>query len=95
MRRGRYWVGLWLAFVLITLASVVKRQTSAHVILTRNGELEVRRTALEAQRAVQLSRIRAGLSRASLGPRAESLGLRFPADSEIVFLEMPLGEGQR
>jgi hypothetical protein len=89
MRRGRYWVGLWLAFVLLTMAMVVNRQTSAHVILTSTDSLENLRTSLEAQKAVQLSRIREGLSRASLGPRAEGIGMRFPVDSEIVFLEMP------
>ena len=91
MRKGRYWVGLWFVFVLLTLGSVVKRQTSAHFIIARNGELETRRVTLEAQKALQLSRIRAGLSRASIGPRAEAIGLRFPSDSEIVFLEMPAG----
>lgn len=91
MRKGRYWVGLWLAFVLVTLASVVNRQTSSHLIITRKNELESRRIGLEARKAEQQSRIREGLNRASLGLRAEAIGLRFPGDSEIVFLEMPSG----
>ncbi len=91
MRKGRYWVGLWLVFVLGTMATVVQRQTSALGVAGNNDSLKVVRIGLEAERAVQLARIRAALGRTSIGPRAEGIGLRFPVDSEIIFLDLPTG----
>lgn len=87
--RGRVWVTLWLIFVLAILAWVVARQTSAVVSAGELDELRNQRSLLEARRAELLRRIREGESRAVLVPRAESLGLRLPADSEIVILPAP------
>ncbi len=87
--RGRVWVTLWLVFVLAILAWVVARQTSAVVSAGELDELRNQRSLLEARRAELLRRIREGESRAVLVPRAESLGLRLPADSEIVILPAP------
>ncbi|UCF41074.1 MAG: hypothetical protein JSW43_01680 [Gemmatimonadota bacterium] len=87
--RGRVWVTLWLVFVLAILAWVVARQTSAVVSAGELDELRNERSLLEARRAELLRRIREAESRAVLVPRAESLGLRMPADSEIVILSTP------
>ena len=88
--RGRVWVTLWLVFVLAILAWVVARQTSAVVSSGELDELRNERSLLEARRAELLRRIREAESRAVLVPRAESLGLRLPADSEIVILPTPV-----
>jgi hypothetical protein len=82
-------VTLWLLFVLAVLAWVVARQTAAHVRASRLEEVRAARSLKEAQRADLLRRIREAESRAVLVPRAESLGLRVPADSEIVILDAP------
>lgn len=88
-RRGRFWVALWLGFALATLAWVVARQTSAVVTAGQLGELRERRGELEAREAELLARIRVARSREVLIPRAEALGLRLPADSEVVILQVP------
>lgn len=84
--KGRVWVGLWLLFVLATLGWVVARQTSAHAMAAELADLRQRRAVLEGERAELLRRIRQAESRAVLVPRARALGLRLPADSEIVIL---------
>jgi hypothetical protein len=87
--RGRFWLGIWLAVVLATLAAVVMRQTASVVVA---GELATRRSeraALEAARADLIGRIRSAESRSVLVPRAARLGLRLPADSEIVLIQGP------
>ena len=85
---------MWLLSILGVLAWVVARQTSAHVTASELRSAQQERSALEARRADLLSRIRTAGSRAVLVPRAESLGLRLPADSEIVILELPSREGR-
>ncbi len=89
--RGRFWVFLWLLFVLGTLAWVVARQTSAVVTATELDSLRSERASLEARQAELLRRIREAESRAVLIPRAESQGLRLADDSETVYIE-PLEE---
>ena len=86
MVRGRLWVVLWLVFVLAILAWIVARRTSAHVTVSTLRDLRTERSVLEARRATLLRRIREAESRTVLVPRAESLGLRLPADSEIVII---------
>lgn len=93
--RGRLWIALWLGFFLAMLGWVAARQTSAVVSATELRELRTARSVFEAQRADLLRRIRAGESRRVLVPRAESLGLRLPADSEILVLPIPGGRGGR
>lgn len=88
-RRGRFWVALWLAFVLAMLAWVVARQTSAVVSAGELGELREQRAEREAREAELLARIRVARSRDVLIPRAQALGLRLPADSEVVILQVP------
>jgi hypothetical protein len=88
-RRGRFWALLWLGFVLVILAWVVTRQTSAVVAAAELNDLRERRSTLEDQRAGLLRRIRRAESRAVLVPRAESLGLHLPGDSEMVRITVP------
>ncbi|MGD8727820.1 MAG: hypothetical protein PVH40_09250 [Gemmatimonadales bacterium] len=90
--RGRLWVTVWLVFVLVILAWVVARQTSSHLVARRLDELRTESSVYEAQRANLLARIREAESRAVLIPRAESLGMREAADSEIVILQAPAQE---
>jgi len=85
--RGRFWVGLWLLFVLAVLVWVTARQTSAHVLARVLEERRNERSVVEAQKAALMRRIRTAQSRAVLTGRAESLGLRMPADSEVVIVE--------
>ena len=56
--------------------------------------IQQERATLEARRAEVLRRIREAESRAVLVPRAESLGLRLPADSEMGILQVPTREGR-
>lgn len=79
----------WLLLCLAILAWVVARQTSAVVTATELGELREERATLEARQAEFLTRIRTARSRGVLIPRAGALGLRLPADSEIVILQVP------
>ena len=80
---------LWLGFVLAVLAWVLARQTSAFIMAGELESLREERSMLEGNRAELLRRIRDAESRAVLVPRAESLGLRMPTDSEIVILQAP------
>jgi hypothetical protein len=59
------------------------------VAATELGDLREERVTLEARQAELLARIRAARSRRVLIPRAAALGLRLPADSEIVILQVP------
>lgn len=90
--RGRHWFALWLVFVLAMLAWVISRQTSAVVLAEELAGVRDERSAAEAEKAMLLRRIREAGSRAVLIRRAESLGLRLPADTEMVYLEVPVTE---
>jgi hypothetical protein len=67
----------------------VARQTASVVLATRLREKRTEHSALEGSRADLLRRIRTGSSRAVLIPRAQGKGLRLPADSEIIILQVP------
>ncbi len=82
-------VGLWLAFLLAVLLWRAGRQTAGMMTATELDSLRSVRSALEAQRAALLQRIREGESRGALVPRASALGLRIAADSEIVIISAP------
>lgn len=90
--RGRYLIALWLLFSLAILAWVIERQTSGVVTATRLSEVRAERSALDASQAELFGRIREARSREKLIPRAESLGLRLPADSELVIVKVPVAE---
>lgn len=85
---------LWLGFVLAVLAWVVTRQTSSVVTARELNALRDQRVTLEARRAELLQRIRRAESRVVLVPKAESLGLHLPGDSEMVRLTIPEPGGQ-
>jgi hypothetical protein len=87
--KGRHWLIVWLVFALAMLAWVSARQASSHVLAGRLREARAARSAAEAERAGVLRRRNVAGSRSVLVPRAEALGLRFPADSELVTLEDP------
>jgi len=86
--RGRFWLILWLVFALGVLAWVNARQTSAVLLARTLQDVRARRLAAEAERAQLQRRLREASSRAVLIPRAEALGLREAADSEIVTLRV-------
>ncbi len=90
--KGRIWIAIWLAFVLVVLAWVVSRDTSGYRTASELRELRNERSVLQAEKAELMRRIRQGESRAWLIPRAESMGLRLPTDSEIVILQGTLHE---
>ena len=92
--KGRGWVAVWLMSFLGVLTWVVARQTASHVAATELREAQEQRSSLEAQRAELLRRIREAGSRAVLVPRAESLGLRLPADSEVIIDHVPTRKGR-
>jgi hypothetical protein len=87
--KGRYWVAGWLIFFLAILAWVASRQTAAVVAAAELEQLRQQRTALEARQGELLARIRTARSREVLIPRAQAMGLRLPADSEIIILPVP------
>jgi hypothetical protein len=84
--RGRFWLLLWLGFVLGVLAWVNARQTASVVLARTLQDVRAERGAAEAGRAALQRRLREAGSRGELIPRAEALGLREAADSEIVTL---------
>ncbi len=92
--RGRHWVAIWLLVFLAVAWLVIARQTSA---IRAAGELTLvraQRADLEGHRIDLERRIRAAQSRAVLVPRArQRLGLRLPADTEIILLPVPAGPG--
>lgn len=92
--RGRVWLAAWLVFVLGVLWWVSRRQEAGFARATELDRLRTRRSVLEAERAQLTRRIREAESREVLVARAQALGLRFPADSEIVILPVP-GEERR
>ena len=87
--KGRHWVMIWLTAFLVAAGSVVARQTAALRIARALNDTRVRRAALEGRRADLERRLRLAESRAVLVPRAQALGLRLPADSEIIILSVP------
>ena len=92
--KGRGWVAVWLMSFLGVLTWVVARQTASHVAATELRDAQERRSSLEAQRAELLRRVREAGSRAVLVPRAESLGLHLPADSEMIIVHVPARKGR-
>ena len=87
--KGRHWVMIWLLAFLAAAGTVVARQTAALRMARALNETRVRRTALEGRRADLERRLRQAASRTVLVPRAQALGLRLPADSEIVIFPFP------
>lgn len=87
--KGRHWVAFWLVALLAALFAVIARQTASFNAARALTDTRQERATLEGRRAELERRIRAAQSRAVLLPRAERLGLRLPADTEIILLPAP------
>ena len=87
--KGRHWLAIWLVALLAALWAVIARQTASLNAARALTDLRAERAGLEGRRAELERRIRAAGSRAVLLPRAERLGLRLPADTEIILLPTP------
>jgi hypothetical protein len=87
--KGRHWIAIWLLVSLAALWAIVARQTDAHRAARELNEVRTVRATLDGRRSELERRIRTATSRAVLVPRAEDLGLRTPADSEIVLFPVP------
>lgn len=88
--RGRHWVALGLVLSLGALWVIAARQTAAFRAARTLADARTTRAQLEGRKAEFERRIRAAQGRAVLLPRAQQrLGLRLPADSEIVLLPAP------
>ena len=94
--KGRHWLGLWLLAALAALWLVIWRQTDGLRAARALAETHQRRAGLEGTRSGLQRRIRDAESRALLIPRAQQyLGLRQPADTEIILLPVPATGGGR
>src|SRR6266851_3089044 len=89
--RGRHWIAFWLVALLAALWAVIARQTSALNSARALADLRDARASLEGRRADLERRVRTAQSRAVLLPRARRLGLRLPADTEIILIPAPAG----
>ena len=87
--KGRHWVMIWLMAFLVAAGSVVARQTAALRIARALNQTRDTLSSLQSRRADYERRIRQAASRSVLVPRAQALGLRRPADSEIVIQPVP------
>ena len=88
--RGRHWIAFWLVALLAALWAVIARQTSALNSARALADLRDARASLEGRRADLDRRVRTAQSRAVLLPRARKLGLRLPADTEIILIPAPV-----
>jgi hypothetical protein len=88
--RGRHLVAVWLLAFLAVAWIVIARQTAAIRAARELATLREERATLTGRGAELERRIRRAESRAVLVPRARArLGLRLPADTEIIFLPAP------
>jgi len=84
--KGRHWIAFWLVALLAALWAVIARQTASLNAARALTDLREERAALESRRADLERRVRTAQSRSVLLPRAQRLGLRLPADTEIILL---------
>ena len=89
MIKGRHWLAFWLVVLLAALWAVIARQTASLNAARALADLRAERAGLEGRRSELERRIRTAGSRAVLLPRAERLGLRLPADTEIILIPVP------
>lgn len=89
---GRTFVALALGAFLVLAIGVIARRSYGIAQARRMTTLDRQRAQLEAQR-IQLQRdIREASSRVVLQPIVEQkLGMRIPADSQVVYLAVPEG----
>ena len=86
--KGRIWLAGWLVYVLVILAWVITRDMAGYDAALELDTLRTRKSVLQAERAEQIRRINRAASLAVLVPRAEALGLKKSADSQIVILRV-------
>ena len=92
-RRGRQVVALALLAFLALASAVVWRKSYGFTEGQRLRELTERRTELDARRTRIEGEIRSILTLRQLGAIVEKrLGLRLPADSQIILLRRPQGD---
>ena len=84
--KGRHWLAIWLVALLAALWAVIARQTASLNAARTLTDLRAERAGLEGKRDELERRIRTASSRAVLLPRAQKLGLRLPADTEIILV---------
>lgn len=82
-------MAIWLVALLTALWAVNARQTASSNAARALTDLHAEREGLEGKKRELERRIRTASSRAVLLPRAEKLGLRLPADTEIILLPTP------
>lgn len=88
--KGRHWAALWLVAFLGAAWIVIARQTSAIRSARALAASREEQAQLEGHRIDLERRIRAAQSRAVLVRRArDQLGMRLPADTEIILLPAP------
>ena len=87
--KGRHLIAVWLVALLGALWAVIARQTSALNSARALADLRDERASLEGRRADLERRVRNAQSRAVLVPRARKMGLRLPADTEIILIPTP------
>jgi hypothetical protein len=86
--KGRIWLIGWLLFALVVLTWVVTRDAAGYATARQLDSLRTRKAVLQARRAELIYRVGRDKSRAVLVPRAEALGLRPAADSQIVIVRL-------
>lgn len=92
--KGRHWAAFWLIAFLVVAWLVIARQTSAIRAARELSTLREEHNALSGRSADLERRIRTAESRTVLLPLARRhLGLRVPADTEIVLLPLPAAGG--
>jgi len=84
--KGRHWLAIWLVALLAALWAVIARQTASLNAARALTDLRAERAGLEGKHDELERRIRTASSRAVLLPRAQKLGLRLPADTEIILV---------
>lgn len=91
--KGRHWAAVWLLAFLVVAWIVIARQTSAIRAARDLAALREEHANLAGHGADLERRIRSATSRTVLLRRARaSLGLRLPADTEIILLPAPAAE---
>ena len=90
--KGRHWAAVWLLAFLAVAWIVIARQTAAIRAARELAALHEEQANLAGHGADLERRIRAATSRRILLRRARGhLGLRLPADTEIILLPVPGG----
>ncbi|MDQ3674984.1 MAG: hypothetical protein M3365_11485 [Gemmatimonadota bacterium] len=92
--RGRNVVGIILAGFLLVALAIVWRRTIGIGQSERLTALDARKVQLQGERVRLESEIRDASSRQRLGGVAENqLGMRIPADNQVVILPRPAQNG--